>query len=267
MTRRELQAKRVVLTGASSGIGRALALQLAGAGARLIVTARREERLAELVDRCRARAETGAASSPVDIHYYAGDICHAETRRQIVEDVKRRWHGLDILINNAGIGAVGPFRTATPERLAQIMEVNFTAPVELIRATLSQLAQGDAPIIVNIGSVLGHVGVPKKSEYCASKFALRGFTDALRIELAADGIDVLWVAPNTTRSEFFDQLIEQQGTVAENPLSMTPEEVATRTISAIRRGHPQRILTLSGRLLILARRWFPRTLGRLLRRS
>ena len=91
------------------------------------------------------------------------------------------------------------------------MEVNFFAPAELIRAALPLLRAGRRPLIVNIGSVLGHVAVPHKSEYCASKFALHGLSDALRAELSREGIDLLLVSPSTTESEFADHVVETDG--------------------------------------------------------
>src|SRR5204862_1887651 len=115
----------------------------------------------------------------------------------------REFGGLDALVNNAGIGALGRFDQADEARLRQVMEVNFFAPAEFVREALPHLKAGNRPIVVNIGSVLGHRAVPEKSEYCASKFALHGFSDALRAELAPLGIDVLLVSPSTTTSEFF----------------------------------------------------------------
>ena len=113
---------------------------------------------------------------------------------------------------------MGPFAGAGPDRLRRIMEVNFFAPVETIRAALPLLRYGRQPIVVNIGSVLGRCAVPDKSEYCASKFALHGFSDALRAELASEMVDVLLVSPSTTQSEFFDRLLsgpaEQRGIAA-----------------------------------------------------
>ena len=93
--------------------------------------------------------------------------------------------GLDLLVNNAGIGAQGRFAEADPARLRQIMEVNFFAPAEMTRAALPLLKQGRRPMIVNIGSILGHRGIPGTSEYCASKFAVQGFSESLRAELVA----------------------------------------------------------------------------------
>ncbi len=93
---------------------------------------------------------------------------------------------VDLLVNNAGVGAIGPFADASADRMRSVMEVNFFAPVELTRSLLPSLRRGRASVICNISSVLGHRAVPNKSEYCASKFALHGWSDALRAELAED---------------------------------------------------------------------------------
>jgi short-subunit dehydrogenase len=252
---RQLQGQRVLLTGASSGIGAALARKLAAAGCRLLLTARRQAHLQKLVGELR---EVGSG-----ICSLTGDITEPRTRARLAQWVEQRWDGLDVLINNAGRGAVGPFAEAGEERLRQIMEVNFFAPAELIRATLPLLRKGNRPLIVNVGSVLGHVAMPQKSEYCASKFALRGLSDALRAELCPEGIDLLLVSPNTTRSEFFDVLLEKRGDVAENPWSSSPEQVARLIVRAIRRGRKQLILTTAGRSLVGLDRICPTLLRRL----
>ncbi len=258
MARRTLTGSRVLVTGASSGIGRALAVRLGAAGAHLLLTARRIERLRELSDELHSRG--------VEVRLCEGDLTVAETRQRLAVQVAQNFQGLDLLVNCAGLGAIGAFQQANESRLRRIMEVNFFAPVELIRQMLPYLKRGRSPLIVNVGSVLGHVAVPKKSEYCASKFALRGLTDALRCELRSEGIEILWVAPNTTRSEFFDQLLEREGQVAVNPLSSSPDQVARHIERAIRRGRMQRILTLSGRNLIRAQFFFPRLVARCLSR-
>jgi short-subunit dehydrogenase len=242
MAFRRLDGQRVLLTGASSGIGEALARRLAAAGARLLITARRRDRLERLARELRELSG--------GICYCPGDITDPPIRFQLIQIAQQRWGGLDILINNAGLGAVGPFANAQEDRLRHIMEVNFFAPAELTRLAIPLLKRGNSPLLVNIGSVLGHVAMPKKSEYCASKFALRGLTNALRAELVHDGIDVLLVSPNTTRSEFFAALFEQQGDVAVNPWSMSPDRVARQIVRAMRRGRKQLVLTASGRSLI-----------------
>ena len=255
---RSISHKRILLTGASSGIGQALALEFARQSARLLITARRADRLEKVAIECR---ELGA-----EVHVVAGGVTDAAIQSLLMRHVESVWGGLDVLVNNAGVGAVGSFSDAAPERLRQIMEVNFFAPALLIQRMLPQLVCGDQPIVVNIGSVLGHIAVPQKSEYCASKFALRGLSDALRCELRGRRVDLLWVAPNTTRSEFFDRMLEHRGTVAVNPLSMTPQRVAKKVLRAIQRGRTRLVLTVIGRNLIRMRYLFPRLMDRLLTR-
>jgi short-subunit dehydrogenase len=258
MSRRQLRGSRILVTGASSGIGRELTLRLARRGARLLVTARREDRLLTLA------REVDSFGAQIVVR--AGDLADSQLRQQLITDATQHFQGLDGLVNNAGAGAVGSFQQASPQRMRQLMELNFFAPVELTRLALPLLCEGRQPLVVNIGSVLGHVAVPKKSEYCASKFALRGWSDALRCELRPQGIQLLWVAPNTTRSEFFDRLLDAQGDVARNPLAMSPVHVARRIESAMRHGRSQLILTCSGRALVRLNQLMPGMLSRLLER-
>src|SRR4029079_8217356 len=117
----------------------------------------------------------------------------------------------DLLINNAGVGALGRFEEAGAERLRRIMEVNFFALVEMARLAIPALQQGRRPLIVNISSILGHRAVPRSSEYCASKFAVQGFSESLRAELTRLKIGVLVVSPGTTATEFFDHAVESLG--------------------------------------------------------
>src|SRR4051812_46134020 len=228
MARRSLSAFRVLVTGASSGIGRELVLQLAQQGAHVVALARREERLAALA------AE--AQSTGGIVHYVASDVTDPASRSRALVLCQEKLGGLDCLVNNAGIGAMGPFAAAKEERLRQIMEVNFFAPAELTRAALPLLRQGNHPLIVNVSSVLGHRAVPFKSEYCASKFALHGFSDALRAELVREKIDVLLVSPSTTTSEFFDHVMGDKKRPRGRFGAMTPEKVARRIVRAMRAG-------------------------------
>ena len=167
MARRNLNGSRILLTGASSGIGKALAIRLAQNQGHLLLTARRKQRLEQLAAEVE---QLGATASWVD-----GDITQVETRARLVNVIKEQWGGLDVLINNAGVGAIGPFTTARADRLRKIMEVNFFAPVELIRSCLPFMQESQRPLIVNIGSVLGHYAVPKKSEYCGEQVCVAWF--------------------------------------------------------------------------------------------
>ncbi|MFT7639937.1 MAG: short-subunit dehydrogenase, partial [Pirellulaceae bacterium] len=149
MATRRLQNARILVTGASAGIGREIALQLAAKKALLLLTARRADRLEELA----TEIESDHGVAPL---WIAGDITDPNHRSALLETCQSKLGGLDALINNAGIGAIGRFDKASQDRLRQVMEVNFFAPVELTRAALPLLREGQRPIIVNVSSVLGH---------------------------------------------------------------------------------------------------------------
>ncbi|MEX2091416.1 MAG: SDR family NAD(P)-dependent oxidoreductase [Pirellulales bacterium] len=250
MARRRLQDKRALVTGASGGIGRAIAVELARAGVDQVLVARRGDKLASVVaevSRLGRRAEA-----------VVGDVTDPETRRRALEVAREKLGGLDILVNNAGVSAHGRFADADPDRLRPIMETNFFAPVELTREALPLLKSGREPIVVNISSVLGQRGCPHKSEYCASKFALRGFSEALRAEFAPLGIDVLVVTAGPTDTEFFKHLLEEHGELPwgeGKPVS--PERVARATIRAMELGRHEIIPSWRGWLLATANRFFP----------
>lgn len=256
MSRRELNGLRCLVTGASSGIGRELARALARSGVRLMLTARRAERLTELSAELSAELPKDSVPS-----YVAGDITDPSTRTALLDRVVSQWGALDVLINNAGSGAYGNFADSDEATLRRMFEVNFFAATELTRTLLPQLRLGRAPLIVNIGSVLGHRAVPRKSEYCAAKFALHGWSDALRAELVGEGIDVLLVSPSTTQSEFFERVPTRGAEQAPSPRpdarGMPAAEVARRTLRAMGQGRHEIILSAGGKLLVWFDRLFP----------
>lgn len=258
MARRTLEGCRTLLSGASSGIGRELALQLAAAGAKLVLTARRQTLLAELAENLRA---AGRAVETV-----AGDIAQPGLRTAALAAARRNFGGLDLLIHCAGVSALGRFAEADPQRLRRIMEVNFFAPVELTREALPMLREGTRPMIASVGSILGHRGVPHSSEYCASKFALRGWTESLRAELAGSGIDVLLVSPGTTQTEFFSHLLAGEAPPWPRQRGVSAELVARRTLRAICRGKHEIVVNPRGKLLVWANRLCPRLVDRLMER-
>ncbi|MCA9120174.1 MAG: SDR family oxidoreductase [Planctomycetaceae bacterium] len=259
MAFRKIADLRTIVTGASSGIGRELAIELAKHGARLVITARRADRLDDLRKTLKSLGRDAIA--------VAGDIVEPATQNAIVAASVQEFGGLDALINNAGIGALGPFALADESRLRQVMEVNFFAPVELIRIALPELQKSRHPIIVNVSSVLGHRAVANKSEYCASKFAMHGFSDALRCELAGDGIDVLVVSPSTTSSEFFDRAIDgDDQSAARAKDGMSPRVVARKIVRAMRNGKHEIILSFGGKSLVWLDRLCPPFMNRVLAR-
>lgn len=251
MARRDLKESRALVTGASSGIGRALALELAKNGVRLVLVARRQDRLEDLT------AEIANSDGIAGI--VAGDVTDPETRLKALDKAKELFGGLDILVNNAGISAHGRFIEANPVRLRQIMEVNFFAPADWIRASVPILAEGNRPMVVNVGSILGRRGVPHTSEYCTSKFALHGFSESIRPELARMGIDVLVVAPASTDTELRENVIEKLGDRPWREFKGVPAEyVARATVRAIRKGKHEIVPSWNGRFLLWANRLSPR---------
>lgn len=259
MAIRDICGCRALVTGASSGIGRALVLELCRQGARCVVVARRQERLEELV------AEVVTSGGTIEM--VVGDITAAETRAAALERCQTAFGGLDVLVNNAGAGALGFFSHADETLLRRIMEVNFFAPAELIRAAIPLLRQGTNPLVVNIGSVLGHWGLPRMSEYCASKFALRGLSLSLRAEFVRDQIDVLLVSPGRTSSEFVDSMLEARSENIWPGVSGTSAElVARRTVRAMCRGQRELFPSWSALFLSWVYRLMPSAFERYLAR-
>ena len=251
MSRREIEGSRAIVTGASSGIGREIALELARQGAELVVVARREERLRKLAD----EIHTGGGRAEV----VAGDVTREATRQRAVDSAQASFGGLDILVNNAGVGAVGLLEHADSNRVRQIMELNFFSLVEMTRLALPLLKLGTNPIVVNISSILGHRGLPFRSEYCASKFAVQGFSEAIRAEFSVHGIDLWVVSPGATDTEFADSVLQRtnEPTWIE-PRPVTAAEVAGKTVRAIRRGRHEIIPYRWGKILYWLNRLSPR---------
>jgi short-subunit dehydrogenase len=189
-----VEAKGVALiTGASSGLGAAIAVALATAGYRVALAARRVDLLEQLAARINAKGGEAAC--------FPTDMRDPEQVAALAGEVIARFGRIDVLINNAGVGKSEATWKLSDETIAFILETNVIAPMHITRAVLpTMFAQGRGHI-VNIGSVAGHIGSPGGSVYAASKFALRGWNDALRREVARRGIHVSLVAPGYIRTE------------------------------------------------------------------
>lgn len=250
MARRKIQGLRILVTGASQGIGRALVILAAAQGAKVLASARSADLLEDLAK------EVQAAGG--EIVTVAGDVTNETDRQALVDAAQKTWGGLDVLVNNAGIGATGHFFEASPDRLRSIMEVNVFAVIELTRICLPLLARGTTPAIVNISSIAGKVALPARSEYSASKFAIQGFSEALRAELNKDGIDVIIVSPGLTQTNFSQNMIEQKARMAVDHMrGMTAEAVGKEIIKAIQSGTAEVSLSLPGKLIVLFKQYLP----------
>jgi short-subunit dehydrogenase len=250
MSRRNLAGLRVLVTGASQGIGRALVLEAARCGSKVLAAARSQVLLEEL-----AKEVRGSHGIIETVH---ADVTKPDDRLAMVEAAKRHYGGLDVLINNAGIGATGHFMDSDPDILRQIFETNFFGLTETTRVFLPLLKQGVTPAIVNISSVVGKRALPARSLYSSSKFAVAGFSESIRAELAKDGIDVIVVSPGLTQTNFSRNMLEQKAKLQLDHLrGMTSEQVALAVLRATERGQLDVTLTLQGKLLLLVNRFFP----------
>ena len=250
MARRQLAGLRVLITGASQGIGRALAVEAARRGCKVVASARSADLLDELAKEIRAADGT--------VETVASDLTQPVDRQRMLDAAMRAFGGLDVLINNAGIGATGHFMDSDPETLRSIFETNYFALCEITRLCIPELKKGTTPAILNISSVVGRRALPARSLYSASKFAVAGFSEALRAELAKDGVDVLVVNPGLTQTNFSKNMLENKAKISlDHKRGMTSEEVAAATLNALAKGKSEVTLTLQGKLLVLAGRFIP----------
>ena len=255
----DLTGARIIVTGASSGIGWALAEQLAREKSRLILASRNREKLDEL-----ARALTQQKSEAFVV---PTDVADPGQRARLIDTTITRLGGLDILINNAGLGAMGFFSDADENRLRRIFEVNFFACTELTRLALPHLRQGKNPIVVNISSILGRRAIPGCTEYCASKFALAGWSEGLRAELSQQGIHVLLVCPGRIQTNFQQNLLEDRIRFGwQNHSQMSAERCAQLIVRAMRGRRNELTTTAQGKLLVWLNRLSPRLVDFLLNR-
>lgn len=269
MAKRSFAGKRVVLTGASSGIGWYLASELVRAGAFVVVSSRRADRLQQL------RQTFGNPQKRLIA--VPGDVAEPSHRQQLITTAVEQLGGIDLLINNAGVGAIGNFEHATPERLRRIFEVDFFAAAELTRLALPHLHAGNQAAVCLVSSVLAHRAVPGKSEYCAAKFALRGWSESLRLELKPSGIDVITISPSTTGSEFFGSLIDTQASAVDRGDSearfsrsrfgiQSAEQVAHSILRAVKMRKRDLILSPGGKALVWLGRLAPQLMDAVLLR-
>jgi len=260
-SRRSLAGKRALVTGASSGIGRAVAETLARRGANVLAVARSEDKLQQLVD------ETKAANVPGRIVACAADVTDPADRKRAVQTAVREFGGLDLLVNNAGVGAFGHFVDLGPEILRRLFEVNFFAQAEMCREAIPALAEGDDPVIVNVSSMTGRRSVPAWTDYSASKFAVCGFSEGLRAELVRFGIDVTLVVPGLTQSNLQRTLIASHGRMPPSfEGGLPPSAVAEQMVRAVERRKAEVRIERNARLLLFVNWLAPRFVDFMMKR-
>jgi short-subunit dehydrogenase len=256
---RTLQGCRILITGASGGIGRCVAEQAAAAGARVVLAARSADRLDELV-----RSLAGAGADVVGV---PADVTREADRARLLQAAQDRFDGLDVLVNNAGVASFGHFGSSSEEVLRQVMEVNFFAPAELIRQAIPLLTRGRQPAIVNVASMCGRRGVPAWPEYSASKFALCGLTEALRGEMARFDVDVLLLVPGLTRTGLHAHLLHNTGRMKiDFDKGQPPERVAAAVLRSLRTSRTETVTGWEAKWILRINRFLPRLVDRLMAR-
>lgn len=183
-----LSEARVVLTGASGGIGLAIATQLCASGAQVLAVARHREPLTSLLERY-----------PLQLAWMTADLTFLADRRK-VQAAAQEMGGVNLLINAAGVNHFAMLEQLEDSDINAMLAVNISAPICLTKLLLPLLKQAASAMVVNVGSTYGSIGYPGYASYCATKFAVRGFSEALRRELADTRVGVLYVAPRATRT-------------------------------------------------------------------
>jgi NAD(P)-dependent dehydrogenase (short-subunit alcohol dehydrogenase family) len=191
-SRFELQGRTVLITGGSRGLGLLIARELGAQGARVTIAARDGAEL--------ERARDELTTHGLNVAIAQCDIRHRQAAEQLVMDTLERTGRLDVLVNCAGVIQVGPLAHMTTADFEDAMAVHFWGPLHTMRAAVPEMRRLGGGRIVNISSIGGRIGVPHLAPYCASKFALAGFSDAIRAELARDGIKVTTVSPGLMRT-------------------------------------------------------------------
>jgi short-subunit dehydrogenase len=253
-----LDGARILLTGASGGIGRCLALELSRRGANLALVARDERRLATVSSEASASGGTALA--------FPFDLTCSDRYPELVNRVAASLGGITVLVNNAGISSFSTFPAESPETIERLIEVNIRAPLLLSHAVLPRMLQQRAGHIVNIGSILGSIAFPHFTAYSMSKYAVRGFSEALRRELHGTGVRVSYIAPRTTATAMNGATVRafmrQTGAAID-----TPQAVARAIADAIEREKCETFIGRPEGLFVRLNALLPRLVDRALVRQ
>jgi short-subunit dehydrogenase len=254
----QLNDTRALVTGAGGGIGRAIVSELARNGAQVLMV----DLSAQALDA--VCAQLGPLREAVETH--AADLTSPEARARICA-LARTWRGgINVLINNAGLNPFGLYEDLNPRQIDMALAVNLQAPMHLCQALLPHLRTQTPAAIINTGSVFGAIGYPGYAAYSATKFALRGFTEALRREIEGSGVTVQYLAPRATRTPINSSSVEQMNRelgVAMDP----PERVARELVSLLRSGRSSAVIGWPEKLFVRINALIPGLVDRAVRRQ
>jgi NAD(P)-dependent dehydrogenase (short-subunit alcohol dehydrogenase family) len=261
-----LRNKVVVISGGSRGLGLAMAREFARQQGEVALLSRDMEEL--------ERAAVDLTSANARVSTWCCDVREPREIEETISAVAEEHGGIDVLVNNAGIMLVAPLDAMQKADFEEAMQTHFWAPYNVTMAALPYLRRKGESRIVNISSIGGRVAVPHMAPYCASKFALAGFSDVLRTEVARQGIRVTTVSPGlmrtgshlnaTFKGDYCKEFAWFSAGAGMPFLSMSAQRAARQIVAAARRGRPELTITLPARCLIVAQALMPNALARVL---
>ncbi|MCD4746514.1 MAG: SDR family oxidoreductase [Bacteroidales bacterium] len=248
-----MKNKVVIITGASSGIGKALAEEFAKKQAKIVIAARSIEKLNEI--------SSGLKTQAADIITVKTDVSIENDCENLINKTIEKYGQLDILINNAGISMRALFNELDLKVIKKLMDVNFWGTIYCTKYALPYILKSKGSV-VGVSSIAGYKGLPGRTGYSASKFAMQGFLEVLRIENMKKGLHVLTACPGFTASNIRNFALSKDGSQqGESPRNetkmMTAREVAQHIIKAIEKRKRTLILTSQGKLTVLLNKFFP----------
>jgi short-subunit dehydrogenase len=248
--------KVVMVTGGTDGIGKALVEELLNRGAKVATCGRNHDKLYQL--------QSSYASYP--LHTMVCDVSNENDCRRFIETTLKVYGQIDILINNAGISMRALLKDTTAEVIRKVMDINFFGTVYCTKYALPSIMQRKGTI-VGVSSIAGYRGLPGRSGYSASKFALQGWLEAIRTELMNEGVHVMWVCPGFTTSNIRHAALNKEGlSHGETPMDedkmMTAEECARRILKAVEKKKRSVVMTFQGKQTVFLNKFFPKLADR-----
>ncbi len=253
-----MKDKVIIITGASSGIGKACAEVFAKAGSKVVISARQQDKLLKTVVELEKYSEVLSVTA---------DVSKEEDCKRLIEEAVKRFGRIDVLINNAGISMRALFEEVDLNVIRQLMDTNFWGAVYCTKYALPHLLTSKGSV-VGISSVAGKKGLPGRTGYSASKFAMEGFLESLRTENLKRDLHVLVASPGFTASGIRKTALSKDGSMqGESPLDeskiMQPEEVAQKIYKAVLNRKRDLVLTTTGKLTVFLNKFFPAFMDKL----
>lgn len=254
-----MKDKTVIITGASSGIGKAMAFEMSSRGAKVVIAARSVDKIREL--------ELELQQQNPDVLAIQADVSRESDCRRLIDETVSRFGGIDVLINNAGISMRALFEEVDLKVLHSLMDTNFWGTVYCTKYALPYLLAAKGSV-VGVSSIAGFKGLPGRTGYSASKFAMQGFLETLRIENLKKGLHVMIACPGFTASNIRNTALAADGSQqGESPREenkmMTAEMVATKIANAIVQRKKILVMTSQGKMTVLINKFFPFMMDRM----